>query len=151
MAFNDSVVLVSSDSECESDITSGSMTPERIVTETGRVILPVADELVNCYNYLLESMLNTFNVAIKFHNYNPERYTFQCFCKTVIRLAFDKEDELNQYTHHDRLIYNHLVTIMEHAMDLETASCDTYHSRTKLVLFCCKFVEVIDGAVLTNM
>ena len=53
--------------------------------------MAVADGQFYCYNYLLDVMQARFNEAIKFHNYNAERYTFQDFCKTVKMIGLDKK------------------------------------------------------------
>ena len=154
MAYNDSVIIISSDSESESDCTSGSITPDRIVTRTGRVIMPVSDENVDCYNYILDFLTYNFNEAIKWHKYDPERYTFQFFCKTVSMLADyrEKEEDLHDcFTYQDRQIHNHLSIILTAAMDAETASCDAFSAKRKLSLFCRKVNEVISGTGMTNM
>ena len=146
MPSNDSVIIISSDSDCESDITSGSLTPEHIITESGHVIMPVADGQVYCYNYLLDVMQARYNEAIKFHNYNAECYTFQDFCKTVKKIGLDKKHELNYLTYQDHLIHNHVLKIMLETIAFETASCDTYNAGMKLFLFCYKVNEIMSDA-----
>ena len=147
MASNDSVIIISSDSDCESDIRSGSLTPEHIVAESGHVIMPVADRQVNCYNYLLDVMQARYNEAIKCHNYNGERYTFQDFCKTVKMIGLDKKHEVNYLTNQDRLIHNHVFKIMLETITFETASCDTYSAVRKLFLVCYKADEIMSGGL----
>ena len=145
MAFNDSIIIISSDSECESDITSGSLTPDYIITESGHVIMTVPDGDVSCYNHLLDVMKARYNETMKFHNYNAELYTFHDFCKTVKMIGLRKKNELN-LTSQECDIHNHVLDSMLDTIDIETASCDTFNRVKKLFLFCYKVDEIMSGA-----
>ena len=151
MSFNDPIVI-SSDSESESDETSGSSTPEYIYTESGHVISHVDDEQFYCYNYLLDKLQATYKEIINFHNYNAEIYQFQDFCESIKKIALDfmfdpgKEQELDHLNNEQRIIHNQLLQPMLDTIAYETSSCDSYGTGKKLFLFCYKVVDIMSGA-----
>ena len=146
MAFNDSPIVISSDSDSESDETSGSLTPEYIYTKTGHVISHVDDEQFYCYNHLLDELQATYKETINFHNYNAEIYQFQNFCESVKKIGLDKKQELNYLTNQQRIIHNQLLKPMLDTIAYETSSCDSYNTGMKLFLFCYKVVDIMSGA-----
>ena len=151
MSFNDPIVI-SSDSESESDETSGSSTPEYIYTESGHVISHVDDEQFYCYNYLLDKLQATYKEIINFHNYNAEIYQFQDFCESIKKIALDfmfdpgKEQELDHLNNEECIIHNQLLQPMLDTIAYETSSCDSYGTGKKLFLFCYKVVDIMSGA-----
>ena len=152
MAFNDSPIVISSDSDSESDETSGSLTPEYIYTESGHVISHVDDEQFYCYNYLLDKLQATYKEIINFHNYNAEIYQFQDFCESIKKIALDfmfdpgKEQELDHLNNEERIIHNQLLQPMLDTIAYETSSCDSYGTGNKLFLFCYKVLDIMSGA-----
>ena len=151
MAFNDPIVI-SSDSDSESDKRSGSLTPEYIYTESGHVISHVDDEQFYCYNYLLDKLQATYKEIINFHNYNAESYQFKDFCESIKKYGLDfwfnpgEEQELNHLTNEQRIIFIQLLQPMLDTIAYETSSCDSYGTEKKLFLFCYKVVDIMSGA-----
>ena len=151
MSYDDPIVI-SSDSDSESDETSCSLTPEYIYTESGHVISHVDDEQFDCYNYLLDKLKATYKEIINLHNYNAEIYQFQDFCESIKKIALDfmfnpgEEQELDHLNNEQRIIHNQLLQPMLDTIAYETSSCDSYGTEKKLFLFCYKVVDIMSGA-----
>ena len=146
MAFNDTYLLISPESECESD---GSLTPEHIYTTSGHVLTPEENELFSCYNHLLDEMQGTYNEIVRFHKYNADCYTFVNFCETVKKICLNKKNKKNELiylTSQQCNIHNHVLHPMLDKIANETASCVSYSRVMKLFLFCYKVVDIISAS-----
>ena len=145
MEFDENIINISSDSDCESQVSNGSLTPEYIITESGHLIMPEENAHAYCYNYLYDVMQATFQEAITLQNYNPAQYTFYDFCKTVKYIGLGKKDDLHFLNNQRRHIHNYVLHIMLYTIAYETQSCDNYMAKRKLFLFCYKAHEIMSG------